>query len=148
PRDLARPSLADDSCRTAWISLRAYMYEPSVVSTVKMTNAVALVRKWRRSNCSCLRLVSFNSACRFLSRLSLLMTRLRASITSLRSSVSSRSTPSPDCALALGLGVPWLCDSSFITVPCALLAQQNHPTEASPDAPQGCKGRDFSSESM
>src|SRR4051812_42520799 len=45
-----------------------------------------LVIQCRLSNISCLRPICLSSACRFLSRLSVLMTRLRASTTSLRSS--------------------------------------------------------------
>src|SRR5713226_6616103 len=57
---------------------------PTPASTAKATYAVTLVIQWRFSCSSCLRPICFSSACRFLSRLSVLMIRLRASSTSLR----------------------------------------------------------------
>src|SRR3954470_14853344 len=53
---------------------------------VKIRYATMLVIQCRLSNISCLRPICLSSACRFLSRLSFLMMRFRASTTSLRRS--------------------------------------------------------------
>src|SRR6202171_72970 len=58
---------------------------PTPASTAKATYAVTLVIQCRFSCSSCCRPINLSSAWRFLSRLSVLMMRLRASMTSLRS---------------------------------------------------------------
>src|SRR5437868_8944474 len=62
---------------------------PTPARRAKAMYAVTLVIQWRFSCSSCLRPICLSSACRFLSRLSVLMMRLRVSITSLRSCTMS-----------------------------------------------------------
>src|SRR5258708_4693581 len=72
--------------------------------SAKTMYAVTLVIQCRFSCSSCLSPSFFTSACRFLSRLSVLMIRLRASITSLRSEAISL-VPDTGAAASAGGGV-------------------------------------------
>src|SRR5216683_2180581 len=103
--------------RAPRISLRAKVKAPRVAMAAKRMYAATLVAMCRFSNCSCLRPICLSSACRFLSRLSVLITRLRDSITSRRRSERSRS-PADWCSTTGGtergavisslIGIPWL----------------------------------------
>src|SRR6267143_4706535 len=111
------PSFAAASSRAPRISLRAKVKAPRVAMAANRMYAATLVIMCRFSNCSCLRPICLSSACRFLSRLSVLITRLRDSITSRRRSERSRS-PEDWCSTTGGtergavisslIGIPWL----------------------------------------
>src|SRR6266850_5132999 len=87
------PSFAAASSLAPRISLRAKVKAPRVAMAAKRKYAATLVIMCRFSKSSCLRPICLSSACRFFRRLSVLMTRLRASITSLRSREMSPSWP-------------------------------------------------------
>src|SRR5437762_1011022 len=99
---------------------------PTPARRAKAMYAVTLVIQCRFSCSSCARPICLSSACRFLSRLSVLMIRLRASTTSLRNAASSLvAAGGSDTGEVPILGV---LDSSFI---CIMLRERVEPARAS-----------------